>query len=55
MLLTQVPTAGELAPRAGDVLRAYTEPQGIEQNVGFLQDPLMVNRLCLKTPERIEA
>ena len=33
VLLTNVPTAGEMAHRAGDVLRAYKEQHGIEQNV----------------------
>jgi transposase len=55
VLLTNVPTAGEMAPRARDVLRAYKEQHGIEQNFGFLKDPLIVNSLFLKKPERIEA
>jgi hypothetical protein len=55
MLLTKVPTAGEMAHRAGDVLRADKEPHGIEQNCGFLKAPLMVNSLFLKQPERIAA
>jgi hypothetical protein len=53
--LPHVPTAGEMAHTARDVLRAYTEQHGSEQNFGFLQDPLMVNRLLLKKPERIAA
>ena len=55
VLLTNVPTAGEMAHRAEDVLRAYKEQHGIEQNFGFLKDPLIVNSLFLKKPERIEA
>jgi transposase len=55
VLLTNVPTAGEMAHQAGDVLRAYKEQHGIEQNFGFLKDPLIVNSLFLKKPERIEA
>ena len=55
VLLTHVPTAGEMAHRAGDVLQAYKEQHGIEQNFGFLKDPLIVNSLFLKKPERIEA
>jgi transposase len=55
VLLTNVPTAGEMAQRAGDVLQAYKEQHGIEQNYGFLKDPLIVNSLFLKKPERIEA
>jgi hypothetical protein len=53
--LTQVPTAGEMAHRAGDVGRADQAPQGLEQHVGCLQDPLMVNRRFLKKPARIDA
>jgi transposase len=55
VLLTNVPQAGEMAHRAEDVLRAYKEQQGIEQNFAFLKDPLIVNSLFLKKPERIEA
>jgi hypothetical protein len=55
VLLTNVPTAGEMGPRAGAVLRAYKEQHGIEQHYGFLQEPLIVNSLFLKKPERIEA
>jgi transposase len=55
VLLTNVPTAGEMAHRAGDILQAYKEQHGIEQNYGFLKDPLIVNSLFLKKPERIEA
>src|SRR4030095_16660096 len=55
VLLTNVPTAGEMADTARDVLRAYKEQHGIEQNFGFLKDPLIVNSLFLKKPERIEA
>jgi transposase len=55
VLLTNVPTMGEMAHRAGDVLRAYKAQHGIEQNFGFLKDPLIVNSLFLKKPERIEA
>src|SRR5262249_27821024 len=32
VLLTNVPTAGEMAHRAGEVLRAYKEQHGVEQN-----------------------
>jgi hypothetical protein len=55
VLLTHVPTAGEMAHRAGEVRRAYKEPHGVEQTVAFLKDPLMVKSLFLKTPERIDA
>jgi transposase len=55
VLLTNVPAAGEMAHRAGDVLQAYKEQHGSEQNYGFLKDPLIVKSLLLKKPERIEA
>jgi len=54
-LLTQVPPVDARAQRAGDVLRAYTAPQGIEQNFGFVTDPRIVKSLLLKKPERIAA
>jgi hypothetical protein len=53
--LTQVPTTGARAQRAGDVRQAEKEPHGIAPNCGVLNDPRMVHRLFLKTPERIEA
>jgi transposase len=55
VLLTNVPTEGDLAHRAGDVLKGYKNQYGIEQNFSFLKDPLIVNSLFLKKPERIEA
>jgi transposase len=55
VLLTHVPTAGEMAQRAEDVLRVYKEQHGIEPNFGFLKNPRMVNSRFLKKPERIEA
>jgi transposase len=55
VLLTNVPTMGEMAHRARAVLQAYKEQHGIEQNYGFLKDPLIVNSLFLNKPARIEA
>lgn len=55
VLLTNVPTEGDMAHRAGEVLRAYKEQHGVEQNFAFLKDPVIVNSLFLKKPERIEA
>ena len=55
VLLTNVPTVGEMAHRAGEVLRAYKEQHGVEPNFAFLKDPVIVNSLFLKKPERIEA
>jgi transposase len=55
VLLTNVPTEGEMAHKAGAVLRAYKAQHGVEQNFAFLKDPVIVNSLFLKKPERIEA
>jgi transposase len=55
VLLTNVPTAGDLAHSAQDILTIYKEQHGTEQNYGFLKDPVIVNSLFLKKPERIEA
>jgi hypothetical protein len=55
VLLTHVPTAGEMAHRAGEVLRAYKEQHGVEQTCAFLQAPVIVNSRFRKKPERIEA
>jgi transposase len=55
VLLTNVPTAGELAHSARDILTGYKDQHGTEQNYGFLKDPVIVNSLFLKKPERIEA
>ena len=55
VLLTHVPTEGDLAHRAGEVGRGSKNHQGSEQNVSFLTAPLLVKSLCLKKPERIDA
>jgi transposase len=55
VLLTHVPTKGDVAHNAGEVLKVYKEQHGTEQNYGFLKDPVIVNSLYLKKPERIEA
>jgi transposase len=55
VLLTNVPTVGDLAHSAGEILAVYKEQHGTEQNYGFLKDPVIVNSLFLKKPERIEA
>jgi len=55
VLLTNVPTAGDLAHSARDILAVYKDQHGTEQNYGFLKDPAIVNSLFLKKPERIEA
>jgi transposase len=55
VLLTNTPTKGEMAHTPQEVLLAYKEQHGIERDFGFLKDPLIVNDLFLKKPERIEA
>jgi transposase len=55
VLLTKVPTAGDLAHSARDLLTVYKDQHGTEQNYGFLKDPVIVNSLFLKKEERIEA
>jgi transposase len=55
VLLTNVPTEEAMAHSAREVLRAYKEQHGVEQNFAFLKDPVIVNSLFLKKPERIEA
>ena len=55
VLLTNAPTAGALAHSARDLLTVYKDQHGTEQNYGFLKDPVLVNSLFLKKPERIEA
>jgi hypothetical protein len=39
---------------AREILKAYKDQYGIEQNFGFLKDPVIVNSIFLKRPERIE-
>lgn len=45
--------AGGVSSR--ELLRAYHDQHSVEQNFGFLKDPVFVNALFLKTPRRIEA
>jgi len=45
--------AGGVSSR--ELLRAYQDQHSVEQNFGFLKDPVIVNALFLKTPRRIEA
>ena len=55
VLLTNVPPVGDLAHSVRDILTAYKDQHGTEQNYGFLKDPVIVNSLFLKKAERIEA
>ena len=54
VMLTNVPKEGEDSYCSKDILRAYKDQYGIEQNFGFLKDPVIVNSIFLKRPERIE-
>jgi transposase len=55
VLLTNRPKEGPDAQNAEELLRTYKAQDGIERNFAFLKDPLIVNDLFLKKPERIEA
>ncbi len=55
VLLTNIPSEGENAETGCELLRAYKDQYGIEHNYSFLKDPLIVNDLFLKKPERVEA
>ena len=55
VLLTNVPREGAMGHSAKELLQVYKNQHGIEQNYAFLKDPLIVNSLFLKKPERIEA
>ena len=54
VLLTNVPQEGSMAETGGGLLQVYKEQYGIEKNFSFLKDPLIVNDIFLKKPERIE-
>lgn len=55
VLITNTPKEGDMGHTPQEVLLAYKEQHGIERDFGFLKDPLIVNDLFLKKPERIEA
>ena len=56
VLVSNIAKEREVAyDKARSILEAYKEQHGIEQNFGFLKDPVIVNDLFLKKPERIEA
>jgi hypothetical protein len=47
---------GSATPYDGQaILQAYKDQNGIEHNFSFLEDPVPVNAVFLKRPERIEA
>jgi transposase len=55
VLLSNRPSQGPDAQTPEELLRTYKAQDGIERNFSFLKDPLIVNDLFLKKPERIEA
>lgn len=54
VLLTNVPQEGNMMETGAGLLQVYKEQYGIEKNFSFLKDPLIVNDIFLKRPERIE-
>ncbi len=54
VMLTNVAKDGKESYEAKDILKAYKDQYGIEQNFGFLKDPVIVNSIFLKSPQRIE-
>ncbi len=54
VLICNVPTEGSKKYSSHDVLRAYKDQYGIEQNFGFLKNTPIVNSIFLKKAERIE-
>ena len=55
VLITNRPTQGADAKTSKELLQSYKAPDGIERNIKFMKDPLIVNDLFLKKPQRIEA
>lgn len=55
VLLSNRPCQGPDSQTSEELLRTYKAQDGIERNFSFLKDPLIVNDLFLKKPERIEA
>jgi transposase len=59
VLITNVPVEGPSnsdTPYDGKkILQAYKDQNGIEHNFSFLKDPVVINSVFLKKPERIEA
>lgn len=54
VLLCNVPIEGTYGYNSYDILRAYKDQYGIEQNFGFLKNTPIVNSVFLKKAERIE-
>lgn len=54
VMITNVLADGDNGYNSRAILKAYKEQYGIEQNFGFLKDPVIVNSVFLKKPKRIE-
>ncbi|MFO7861344.1 MAG: IS1634 family transposase, partial [Desulfosalsimonas sp.] len=55
VLITNLAEESELGQwSAKRLLQLYKNQHGIEQNFGFLKDPVIVNSIFLKSPQRIE-
>jgi transposase len=59
VLITNVPVEGppnsDIPYDGKRILQAYKDQNGIEHNFSFLKDPVVINSVFLKKPERIEA
>jgi transposase len=55
VLITNEPEEAVEGLGSKELLRAYQDQHSVEQNFGFLKDPVIVNALFLKSPRRIEA
>ncbi|MBM3299766.1 MAG: IS1634 family transposase [Deltaproteobacteria bacterium] len=55
VLITNEPEEASGGLSSKELLRAYQDQHSVEQNFGFLKDPVIVNALFLKSPRRIEA
>ena len=54
VLISNVAKEGEKSYDSRGILEVYKDQHGIEQNFGFLKDPVIVNSIFLKRPDRIE-
>jgi transposase len=55
VLITNEPEESSGGLSSKELHRAYHDQHSVEQNFGFLKDPVIVNALFLKSPRRIEA
>jgi transposase len=59
VLISNVPAEGlpntDIPYDGKKILQAYKDQNGIEHNFSFLKDPVLINSIFLKKPERIEA